>query len=246
MAKFVVLWIDEIQDAELEGYENSERAYDELHEQFELHDNLARSAHDHAKNTLHKISEYLSVQRDYLTDPGSAESLKISEGVVAALTTLEACLYYSNDALTGDLRRFTEIRLTELLASSTLDTERLISINEVTDRRLPAEIATPLSIFINEALENALQHAFEESNPVNYLQVSLEINTIGNYSLDNEYSLSISDSGIGIPSNVVPENLETAGFKTMYSIAEELSGEIAIQTDAGTRITLTFRKPSGD
>ena len=40
---------------ETQMHDNEERAYDELQEQFELHDTLARTSHDHSENTLHRI-----------------------------------------------------------------------------------------------------------------------------------------------------------------------------------------------
>jgi two-component sensor histidine kinase len=226
---------------EIRMHDDAERAYEELHEQFELHDNLARAAHSHTQDTLNLIRSFLSSQRDFSSGLSASDSFDKSESLVSALATLEGCLHYSNDRLTADLHQFTELRIAVLLESSNIDAERLISINEVPEHGVPAETATPLAIFINEAIENALQHAFLETDPVCYIQVSLEINSTADYLLNTEYHLSVSDSGVGIPESIKPGKFETLGFSIMHAMAEKLSGELDFPAGEGTRITLKFR-----
>jgi two-component sensor histidine kinase len=224
---------------ETQIYDNEERAYEELHEQYELNDALASAAHDHSRTTLQTISDFLSVQREYLTQSTADNSLEKSDRIIAALATLETCLYYANDQLSADLRQYTQQRLSDLTELFEIDIEKLITINDVSQRRLPASAATPLAVFISEALENALQHAFDNEDPVRYLQISLT-EKAEEHPLETNYSLTISDSGSGIPGNIDPTNRETLGFAIMYDMADKLSAQLKFSNDEGTRIELTF------
>ena len=226
-------------------HDNEERAYEELHEQYELNDSLARTAHEHGKNTLQIISSFLDAQRQYLTQDTLENSLGKSDRIISSLSTLETCLYYSSEQLTADLRQFTQQRFSEFTKLFDIDSEKLITINDVSRRRVPAEVATPLAVFINEALENALQHAFDEKYPVQYLQVSLTANPAED-PLETNYLLTISDSGAGLPGNIDPLNRETLGFAIMHDMAERLSAELKFSSDNGSRIELTFSFSSED
>ena len=233
------------QQLETQMHDNEERAYEELHEQYEVNDSLARTAHDHGKNTLQTISSFLAAQRQYLTTDTPENSLEKSDRVISSLSTLETCLYFSSDQLTADLRQFTQQRFSELTEQFDIDSEKLITINDVSKRRVPAEVATPLAVFINEALENALQHAFDDEDPVQYLQVSLTAKPAQD-PLETNYSLTISDSGAGLPGNIDPINRGTLGFAIMHDIAEKLSAELKFSADNGSRIELTFSFSSED
>jgi two-component sensor histidine kinase/sugar lactone lactonase YvrE len=220
--------------------ENEERANDEIQEHFELHDDLINGAHEHNIATLSLIRAFLSQQRDYLIEEVSQNSVDKCAGIISTLSSLENCLFYHDDGLTADLHKFTDLRLSELLSHAEVDPESVITINDVVKERLPAELASPLAVFINEALQNSLQHAFEQGSPANYLQVSLDYHHGINLDSETNYTLVISDNGVGIPNNISPEERETLGFATLYAMAEILSGEIQISANTGTRISLTF------
>jgi ligand-binding sensor domain-containing protein/anti-sigma regulatory factor (Ser/Thr protein kinase) len=231
---------------ETQMHENEERAYDELHEQFELNDTLAKTAHDHSENTLQTIRSFISTQQQYLTEEVSGHQVKKSDRVVSALATLETCLYFSNERLIADLRKFTQQRISQLLDIFSMDPEKLITINDVSAEKIPAQFATSLAIFINEALENSFYHAFDEAAPVHYIQVSFGADQSENYTLDTNYSLTVSDNGVGISDNISPEKRETLGFAIMHDMADRLSGRLEFSSGDGTRIRLSFTIPSED
>jgi two-component sensor histidine kinase len=152
-------------------------------------------------------------------------------------------LYYTGDQLTADLRQFTQQRVSELLDTLPIGREKLITINDVSSHRIPAEFATPLAVLINEALENAFQHAFDQEEPVHYLQVSFDADPIQDSSLETNYSMTVSDNGVGIPNNIEPSGRETLGFAIMYAMAEKLSGQLTFRVGNGTSVELAFSLP---
>ena len=225
---------------ESEMVENEERAYEELHEQFGLQDSLTRIAHDHGQNTLATIGRLLNAQQNYVTDHASIVSINRSAQTVATLQTLANCTYYTSEELTADLHQFTQQRLDELLERFPVDREKLVTINEVTRQRINAPSATSLAIFINEALENSLDHAFNNKEPVHYIQISLQGEPDEEQPLITVYKLAVTDNGTGIPDNIDPTMMETSGFAIMYAMAEQLSGQLDFSEHEGTRVELIF------
>jgi two-component sensor histidine kinase len=100
---------------------------------------------------------------------------------------------------------------------------------------LPAEIATPLVMVLNELLLNAAEHAFEPG-----LDGSVEI------SVDRDRSqiqVRLTDNGRGIPDDFDPESSRRLGLQIVHTlVAGELRGTIDIRRrDAvGTEALLVF------
>jgi two-component sensor histidine kinase len=128
----------------------------------------------------------------------------------------------------------------------TVDGENLVTINDVRCGNIPAEQATFLAVFINEAIQNSFQHAFDKLDPVYYLQISLDSQPSGEHSLTRTYCLTIRDSGVGIPENVLAGKGETLGFAIMTTMAEKLAARLEFPEGDGTRIELTFSATAGE
>ena len=227
-------------DMAIEMRENEERAYDDIQEHQDLHDDLVTVAHQHNVQTLALINNFIVQQQQYLSEPLSLESSEKCSRIISSLSALENCLLYQGDGLVADLRKLTDSIFSDLLEQSPVDPGSIITINDVTSDMVPAELASLLAVFIHEAVENAFVHAFDESSPANYVQVSLAVTPRGNHDFQDTYSLTISDSGIGIPIHLGPETSDTQGLGMMQAIATRLNGSLQISVNEGTQVSLSI------
>jgi len=227
-------------DMAIEMRENEERAYDDIQEHQDLHDDLVTVAHQHNVQTLALINNFIVQQQQYLSEPLSLESSEKCSRIISSLSALENCLLYQGDGLVADLRKLTDSIFSDLLEQSPVDPGSIITINDVTSDMVPAELASLLAVFIHEAVENAFVHAFDESSPANYVQVSLAVTPRGNNDFQDTYSLTISDSGIGIPIHLRPETSDTQGLGMMQAIATRLNGSLQISVNEGTQVSLSI------
>jgi ligand-binding sensor domain-containing protein/two-component sensor histidine kinase len=225
-------------------HQDAELADDEMQEQLEIQDDLVKSVYRHNVATLKLVADFISKQNPYLTDSNDREAEQNSVKRINALAVLEACLYYQNDTLLADLNKFTDSIISRLLPESPVSVETITTINEVSSQLIPFELASPLSIAIYELIENAIQHAFDEDSPANYIQITFGFAPGSTEQPTPQYQLTVQDNGLGMPGNIEPQQAETSGLAIVQSMAAKLSGTLSFTSDRGTTVTLRF--PSGN
>ena len=103
----------------------------------------------------------------------------------------------------------------------------------MTDGLLPLNAAVPCGLIANELISNALKHAFPGDRRGN---IGIELNR----EPTGQAVLVVSDDGIGIPENLVLEDMPTFGLQLVMLLADQLGGELTIQRSAPTRFRLRF------
>jgi ligand-binding sensor domain-containing protein/two-component sensor histidine kinase len=225
-------------------HQDAELADDEMQEQLEIQDDLVKSVYRHNVATLKLVADFIAKQNPYLTDSNDREAEQNSVKRINALAVLEACLYHQNDTLLADLNKFTDSIISRLLPESPISVETITTINEVSSQLIPFELASPLSIAIYELIENAIQHAFDEDSPANYIQITFGFAPGSTEQPTSQYQLTVQDNGLGMPGNIEPQQPETSGLAIVQSMAAKLSGTLSFTSERGTTVTLRF--PSGN
>jgi len=113
-----------------------------------------------------------------------------------------------------------------------------MTINEVSPHPIPIEQASPLAIALYELIENAVQHAFDDTTRANYLHIILTPEQSGQ--TKENYRLIVQDNGPGIPAHIDPLSAQTPGFVIVASMANRLGGELIYATENGTQVSLIF------
>ena len=106
------------------------------------------------------------------------------------------------------------------------------SIN-VIDGLLPLAAAVPCGLIANELISNAIKHAFPGNRRG-------EIESSCTRELTGQAVLLVSDNGVGIPEDLMLEDVPTFGLQLVILLAEQLGGELTIQRAAPTRFLLRF------
>lgn len=96
------------------------------------------------------------------------------------------------------------------------------------------ETAIPLGLLVNEIVANSVVHAFPNNRKG---EIKVVLRREG-----DEFTLRISDNGVGIPDNVEFEKAETLGFQLIKNLAKQLDGQLELQKDNGTIFTLKFKE----
>jgi len=109
-----------------------------------------------------------------------------------------------------------------------------IKINLAIDKiYLDLNKAVPFGMLINEIITNILKHAFPQRKKG---EIFLRLYQDGN----KKIHLLISDTGVGLPSEVDIENPTTMGLQLMKDLTQQLKGEIQIESEQGTKIKVVF------
>ena len=223
----------------LEVQEAANNAHDDLQEQLEIQDDLVRSSHMHNINTLGLVRKFIGLQADFLDDENMLSSVLGNQNRVQALSHLEDCMVYQHDAIFTDLKKYVDIILDQILKTSTIPVETITTINEVERQPIAARIAKPVALIIYELVHNCVRYAFETGDHANFIKISM-VCSAGDDPASKQWTLSVEDSGVGLPPGIVISAPESSGLALVAMLVEELGGKLTIGRSKGTKFIAIF------
>jgi two-component sensor histidine kinase len=219
-------------------------------------DATIREIHHRVKNNLQTISSLLRLQGRRLSSSEAKAAIEESVRRIRSIALVHEIL--SHEA--GDDVPFVEIArpLVRMVEEGLLSPELPIEIKIVGDAgSLPATIATPLAVVLNELLQNVVDHAYPRADdrlPISRMpdrsgrapgHVLLELDNDG-----AELRVRVLDDGIGLPEGFTPEASTGLGLSIVRTlVTTELAGSIELQQGTGEPpwpgTTVELRVPIG-
>lgn len=191
---------------------------------------LLREIHHRVKNNLQIIISLLNMQERKLTDPEGLDAVSETRSRIGAIALVHRGLYESADLRYVDMQVFLD-RLTDELSVVLGSRERGISINTtaVCDV-MEADTATPVALFIVEALTNSVKHGVVSGG-----QVDIALTQDGDV-----VTVSVSDTGGTPPGSA--EAIPGMGTKLIKGFARQLGGRVNVEnTAAKYAVSLIFK-----
>ncbi|MEI2688092.1 MAG: sensor histidine kinase [Cypionkella sp.] len=185
---------------------------------------LLREVHHRVKNNLQLIASIMNMQIRQARTPEARGLLKGLQDRIISLATIHRGLYQT----TG----LTDIHANELLADITRQTVnmatgpgRQINVStEFDDIRLTPDQAVPLSLFLTEALTNALKYARSPDGSAPLLHVALKRQS------DGHAVLSLINSAASKPEMADPDTLNTStglGAQLLVAFSQQIGGTLS-------------------
>jgi two-component sensor histidine kinase len=185
-------------------------------------DATIREIHHRVKNNLQTISSLLRLQSRRLTHP---EAIAAVGDSVRRIRTI-ALVHEALSREPGDDVTFLEIvrPLLRLAEEGLQSVDRPVRFTLLGDGgRIPAAIATPLSVVLTELLQNAVDHGFPEGSAGGSVIVQLS-NT------DDELRLCVVDDGRGVAAGFRLEDATGLGLSIVRTlVTTELDGSIVMR-----------------
>ncbi|HEY3360380.1 MAG TPA: PAS domain S-box protein [Methanosarcina sp.] len=212
--------------------------------------------HHRIKNNLQVISSLLDLQadqfknRECIKDSEVFEAFRESQNRVISMALIHEELYKGGELDTLDLSSYLEKLAETLFLTYGINTDISLKTDFEENLFFDMDNAVPLGIIVNELVSNSLKHAFTDRDN-GEISIKLCRENIEECRNDIEESrneecksasfiLTVSDNGIGIPENLDFENLDSLGFQLIFSLVEQLDGEIELKRNNGTEFTITF------
>ena len=199
-------------------------------------DATIREVHHRVKNNLQTISSLLRLQARRLRSPEGRAALAESERRVRSIALVHEVL--SREP--GEQVAFGEIvDLLVRMAEEGVLTPRPVDITVRGEAgELPAQVATPLSVVLNELLQNAVEHAFASDGAPRRDDSGDRVDV----ALDNDGKrlvVEVRDNGRGLPEGFEIERTTSLGLSIARDLVRsQLGGTIDMRSDAGTRVEL--------
>ncbi|MBC7952888.1 MAG: ATP-binding protein [Rhodospirillaceae bacterium] len=179
---------------------------------------LFNEIHHRVKNNMQIVSSMLMIEQIRAGQGALAERLQLVADRVSSMALVHTMLYERQEASRVDISAY----LTELcrnLAEGHGATERGIAIEVTADgSRLAMDHAVPLGLLVNEAVSNALKHAFPQDR-TGIIRVAFTGDG------GDSFVLSVSDDGTGLPAQPKGTGI---GTTIMRSLAGQLDGDTTL------------------
>lgn len=188
-------------------------------------DATIREIHHRVKNNLQTISSLLRLQARRLTSPEAKAAVQES---VRRIRTI-ALVHETLSREPGDEVAFIEIvrPLMRLAEEGLQSPDRPVRFQVQGDGgRLPATIATPLSVVLTELLQNAVDHGFPEGSDGGTVVVQLG-------GSDDEIHLKVINDGRGLDPHFDLDGVTGLGLSIVRTlVTTELNGTISMRPGA--------------
>jgi two-component sensor histidine kinase len=199
-------------------------------------DVLFREVHHRVKNNLQIISSLLSLQSRYISDPQTLQTFNDTRNRIRAMTLIHGVLDQAADFARVDFARYLQQLITHLGHSYGMTTQAMAMHTHARDIWLNTEVAGACGLIVHELVSNALKHGFPDGRE-GEIHVSMEHK-------DRQYILTVTDNGIGLPAEFNFHTPTSLGFKLVLALANQLSGQLACESQGGTRVSITFADDS--
>jgi two-component sensor histidine kinase len=193
------------------------------------HQILLKEVNHRVKNSLQVVSSMLHLQANTVGDPALSERLMEASTRILAVGRAYNRLAYNADNENIDLVAYLR-EVAEDLETAVAPCK--IQLDTPKEIQFAADRAILVALIINELISNAGRHAYPDSpDGVIRLQIVL--------SDDKAVSISVSDDGVGLPTDFNPALTKRLGTRIVQALAGQLGAELTRQqSTGGTHLTV--------
>ncbi len=214
-----------------------------------------KEIHHRIKNNLQVISSLLELQADQFNEEKVIEAFRESQNRVASMAIIHEELYRAGDTETLDFAAYLRKLTSDLLRSYMVRKGDVKLKLEVEEIFLGMDTAIPLGIIVNELVSNALKHAFpagrkgeihvklfrkESSGNKSISNITNNIDARSTINKNNQFTLIVSDNGLGFPENIDITNTDSLGLQLVNTLVEQLEGTIELERNGTTVLRIEF------
>ena len=195
---------------------------------------LLKEVHHRVKNNLQIIISLLNTQTDFLDNPSALNAIQDSRERMQAIALIHQKLYQQDHSTLINMHSYIH-ELISYLMSSFDNTGRIYFDLDIDEISLDVSQAVPLGLILNEAITNAVKYAFPR---VGQGTVAVQLYQESR----RDILLRIADNGVGFPRSTDLSGKTSLGIQLMKLFAEQLEGELRLQSDHGVEIALRFKQ----
>ncbi len=194
---------------------------------------LLKEIHHRVKNNLQIISSLLNLQSEYIQDKQDLDIFKVSQNRIESMALIHEKLYQCKDLAQIEFAEYIQDLIANLFCSYEVNSNA-ISLNiNIDNIFLGIDVAIPCGLMLNELILNCLKHAFP-SGRAGEIRIDLSSNN------ENQYTLIVSDNGIGFPQDLDFQNTDSLGLQLVNALTNQLGGTIELNRKVGAEFKITF------
>jgi PAS domain S-box-containing protein len=195
---------------------------------------LLKEVHHRVKNNMQIISSILNLQSSYTTDSAILALLRESQNRIKTMAYIHESLYQNKTFSSVNFNEYLSQLISNVVHSYSVSPEKIKLLINCDKVVLNLDVSIPLGLIINELVTNAIKHAFPStSKGIISVNLTTEKNLV---------TLNVQDNGIGIDTEVSPENSNSLGLQLVYTLIDQIDGKITFELlkPHGTRVNISF------
>lgn len=192
---------------------------------------LLQEVHHRVKNNLAIISGLLQIHQFDTNNEHLYKILGNSISRIKSMALIHEKLYNSKSLSHLEFKEYIEDLILSIKKSQ--DYSNKIDIHIDCDNIvLNVNQAVPCALILNEAISNAIEHAFPDQEK-GTIWVKFK-------KKDNRILVSIKDDGIGIPDSVLESKKPSMGMTIIQTLVKQLNAEKEFSNNNGTELKFSF------
>ncbi|CAM4183483.1 MULTISPECIES: sensor histidine kinase [Flavobacterium] len=193
---------------------------------------LLKEIHHRVKNNLQIISGILELQNYTIKDPKIKTILSEGQNRIQSIALLHKTIYQNKNFKAVNFSHYISEFITYSKQVNSSEKKIDITVN-ITNFQLEIDTAIPLSLILNEIINNAYKHAFTNTK-AGKIDISLE-------KKQTEYKVTVQDNGIGFPDNFDTKNVKSFGFELINGLIKQINGNLYTSNRNGALLTIIFK-----
>lgn len=188
---------------------------------------LLREIHHRVKNNLQLTSSMLNLQAREVKDVEAVQALKDARDRIKAISIVHQELFAGDEVGVVRMEKYIPDLCSSILASN--PTFKKIAIEyDILPVEVPIDESVTVGLVINEAVTNAIKHAFTEREAGTII---VSCNRHG-----SSIFIAIQDNGKGLDKEIISGNKSGFGMKLLKSLGTKLGAQTTISNNNGTRV----------
>lgn len=194
-----------------------------------------REVHHRVKNNLQTVASLLRIQARRSSSAEARHALLEAVERVSSMAVVHEMLAESAEE-SVDLAEAVRT-VVGMVARGLVDADAHVDVRVAGSTGLvPAQVATSLALVAAELVHNSIEHGLA-GRPAGTVTVDMQ-------RAPSELTLTIADSGVGLPADFSPEGTANLGLAIVRTIVEDdLHGTLAFDSGTGTTVTVTVPVP---
>ncbi len=202
---------------------------------------LFRELHHRVKNNFQLINSMLKLQSYRISDKKVLEAFSTAINRIYSIAMIHEQLYRSEDFVNTRFSEYVEDLAAHITSSYRQDYPDITLKVQVDPILLDLDRSIVCGLIINELIVNAIKHAFPSPKQQTPERIQNLI-SVRFAATENEYILSVSDNGIGLPEQYDINKSDSLGMKIIQTLTKQIRGGFDVIRNQGTEFKITFAK----
>lgn len=193
---------------------------------------LLKEIHHRVKNNLQTVVSLLELQSENLKGE-ALSAIHESQNRIYVMSLIHQKLYQSDNVASINMATYLQELIGHLREIYNVG-PRIDIRCHITAFEMDVSQAIPIGLIVNEAVTNSIKYAFNYLGCDPVISISLRLNKKHNVELE------IIDNGVGFPAGFKSTDANGLGFRLMNALAEDIEGQLTVESKAGTIIKVLF------